>query len=212
MCGRYFLSQLPRQLQTLFGTENVAEYNPTDAAVPQQFLPLIVRRKDGNFRMGLGRWGLLPSYAGGDDLVLCAKLKNARSETILEKRSFADLWRSGRRCLIPADGFYEWPEIKIKGHPPYRITVPGLGCLAFAGLWNKTGELVTFTVLTTSSAPELQQIHSRMPVMFAPDAGKAWLAATVEEGAQVMEERRIRCGLCAELLQQPAYAQQRLMV
>lgn len=149
--------------------------------------------------MGLARWGLLPPYAKTDDPALCAKLKNARSETITEKVSFADLWRKGRRCLVPASGFYEWPEEKIKGHPPYRITCKDEECIAFAGLWHKTDDLVTFTILTTEAAPELQHIHSRMPVAFKPSQAQDWFTGTPDTALAMMRNAHISHEWNAEL-------------
>lgn len=193
MCGRYFLFLSPERLKQLFATENLAEYIQSAQITPMQSCPVIVQR-----RMGLARWGLLPSYAESDDKTLCAKLKNARSETIHEKASFAELWRRGRRCLIPASGFYEWPEVKVKGHPPYTVTANKSECIAFAGLWNKTDDLVTYTILTQPASPALAHIHSRMPVAFYPDQAERWFAATPQDAAVMMAQDSIRNDWVAE--------------
>ena len=186
MCGRYFLKLPPELLQKLFGCENFISYTPAGNITPLQTVPMIVRR-----RMGLARWGLLPGYVATDDKALCAKLKNARAETIAEKPTFAKLWQKGRRALIPASGFYEWPEIKVKGQPPYLVNDPGADALAFAALWSKQDDLVTFTILTTAASPALAQIHSRMPVAFRPAQAERWFASTPDEAREMMAQDNI---------------------
>lgn len=188
MCGRYFLFLSPERLQQLFGTQTVTDYNPSANITPLQSAPLIVRR-----RMGMGRWGLLPDYAPQDDKTLCAKLKNVRSETVAEKPSFANLWGQGRRCLIPASGFLEWPEEKIKGHPGYQMTLPEEE-FALAGLWTKRDDLVTFAVLTRAASPELSHIHSRMPVAFYPHQVDAWTDSTPDKALHMMAHESILSG------------------
>lgn len=182
MCGRYFLKLSPERLQQIFGTENCVQFSPSDNITPLQMSPMIVQR-----RMGQARWGLLPDYAQSDDKGLCAKLKNARSETITEKQSFALAWKKGRRCLIPASGFLEWPEEKIKGHPPFKIYVQDAEAIAFAGIWTKRDDLVTFTVLTKAATSELSKIHSRMPVAFRPEQVRSWFDATPEQALMQIE-------------------------
>ncbi len=200
MCGRYFLNLTPKLLKDIFGVENFVDFAPFLNACPTQALPIIVR--SGNSpRGGLARWGLLPPYAAEDDKALAAKLKNARSETVAEKMSFAGLWHKGRKCIIPASGFYEWPEEKIKGHAGYKISVQG--GVGFAGLWNKTGDLVTFTILTQAAAPGLRHIHSRMPVMFAPALTMEWLASSPEEAERMMAQKSLQSGFEVEGQEKP---------
>jgi putative SOS response-associated peptidase YedK len=141
--------------------------------------------------MGAGRWGLLPDSAGPDDKVLCAKLKNARSETVMEKPTFAALWRKGRRCLVPAGGFYEWPEVKVKGQPPFQITAGSAECVAFAGLWTKRDDLVTFTILTRAASPALAPIHSRMPVAFLPAQAARWFSSSPDQAYEMMRDESL---------------------
>lgn len=179
MCGRYFLLVSPERVQQVFGTENCIDFVARTDIAPLQTVPLIVRR-----RIGLARWGLLPSFAQGDDQGLCAKLKNARAETITEKPAFSDLWQKSRRCVVPASGFIEWPEKKVKGHPGFTVTAQE-GIIAFAGLWAKHGDLITFTILTCQASPDLALIHSRMPVAFTPQKARDWLDADAQ-AARVM--------------------------
>ncbi len=186
MCGRYFLKLPAELLQKLFGCENFISYTPAGNITPLQSTPLIVRR-----RMGLGRWGLLPDYVAADDKALCAKLKNARIETIAEKPTFSGLWQKGRRALVPASGFFEWPEIKVKGQPPYEVTAPAAEAIAFAAIWTKHDDLVTFTILTTAASPALAKIHSRMPVAFRPDQAEQWFAASPTEAQHMTMQDNI---------------------
>ncbi len=195
MCGRYFLRLTPQKLKEIFGTGNIVDFSSILNATPMQMLPILVQR-----RMGMARWGLLPSHASHDDKTLCAKLKNARSETLQEKKSFAELWQRGRRCLIPASGFYEWPEEKIKGHPPYEITHEN-EAIAFAGLWNKHEDLITFTILTCAATEDLQKIHSRMPVMFAPSQCEEWMSADSVRAYEMLGRDNLKSGFNIELLE-----------
>lgn len=166
----------------MFGCENFRDAQPSSNITPLQSVPVIVRR-----RMGLARWGLLPDYAVQDDKTLCAKLKNARSETVADKPTFRDLWQRGRKLLIPASGFFEWPEIKIKGQAPFTITYPDSEIISFAGLWTKHDDLVTFTILTKEASPEISHIHSRMPVAFRPDQAEEWFGSDTNETRRMIE-------------------------
>jgi putative SOS response-associated peptidase YedK len=135
------------------------------------------------------RWGLVPPWArklgGGYEPI------NARSETLLEKRVFAPLVASGeRRCLVVADGWYEWlkPERPRGERIPFRYTVDGGELFAFAGLWDERrvgGERVaSVTILTTTANPVCAPVHDRMPcVLASPDAEAAWLAPEVDADA-----------------------------
>lgn len=106
MCGRYAIYSAPHKLAEIFELGNSLSFAPRYNAAPLQDLPVIVHN-----RIGVMRWGLLPPWITADDRGLCAKLVNARSETIAEKPSFADSWQKRRRCLVPADGFYEWADL-----------------------------------------------------------------------------------------------------
>ena len=183
-------------MQKIFAAENLLDFPVNENASPTQKLPILVRGKTFP-RSGVARWGLLPSHASHDDKILAAKLKNARSETILEKKSFSDLWHKGRKCIVPASGFYEWPEEKIKGHPGYSISVQS-GTFGMAGLWNKTEEILTFTILTCEATSSLRDIHSRMPVMFSPQASMEWLFSDIDPAYTMMRRDNITEGFMVE--------------
>ena len=192
MCGRYFLKQTPEKLKEIFGTENSASFLSFLNGCPTQNLPVIVRGKTNSFsRMGLARWGLLPSHASHDDVALCAKMKNARMQTLREKISFASLWEKGRRCIIPASGFYEWPEEKVKGQPGFEISHES-EVIAFAGLWNRHEDLITFTIITGAASESVAGIHSRMPMAFTPEKAREWLACESDYAYPMMQNEHIR--------------------
>lgn len=201
MCGRYFIRLTPEKLKELFGTENLLSFDVNSNACPTQFLPIIVRSGKELSRAGMGRWGLLPSHASHDDMALSAKLKNARSETIRQKVSFSELWMKGRRCIVPASGFFEWPEVKVKGHPGYSVT--HAEDMSFAGIWNKHLDIVTFTILTCAASQELSDVHSRMPVMFAANRARDWLDASNDDAYRMMETANLKTGFRKELAEKP---------
>ncbi len=132
------------------------------------------------------RWGLVPSWS--KDIGIGAKLINARAETVAEKPTFRAAFRH-RRCLVPADGFYEWQATGGRKQP-WRVVRRDRAPFAFAGLWELwegTGEgsaLETFSIVTTEANATLRNIHSRMPVMLFEEAQfKTWLAGTPPEAA-----------------------------
>jgi putative SOS response-associated peptidase YedK len=136
----------------------------------------------------LFRWGLVPSWA--DDLTIGSRMINARSETVDEKRSFKQAL-AARRCLIPADGYYEWVQSR-GGKQPYLIEQADGGVLAMAGLWECNhkirGEghpIYTVTVLTTSANQAMRCIHDRMPVILDRDRYASWLDPDIQDPKQL---------------------------
>lgn len=122
------------------------------------------------------RWGLIPSWA--KDMKLAAKMINARAETVAEKPAFRAAYRA-RRCLVPADGFYEWRTMGGRKQP-YRIVSARVPLFAFAGLWERwehgpEGPVESFAIVTTAANARLAPIHSRMPVILDPSDFDAWL-------------------------------------
>lgn len=178
MCGRYAIFAAPHRLIELFGSEIILNFPARFNAAPLQEMPIIVKNRLTT-RMGFGRWGLLPPWAAADDKGLCAKMINARCETVAEKPAFREAWARGRRCLVPANGFFEWKG-EGDAKQAYYLQHKTEDVIAFAGLWAKNDDLVTFTVLTKDADAHIADIHHRMPVMFTPEQGRAWLA--MEEG------------------------------
>lgn len=179
MCGRYAIFAAPHRLIELFGSETIPNFPARYNAAPLQDLPIIVKN-----RIGLARWGLLPPWAGEDDKGLCAKMINARSETVAEKPAFRESWARGRRCLVPVNGFYEW-QGERSGKQAYFIHHQQDDVVALAGLWAKKNDLLTFTILTKDADGPIAAIHHRMPVILSPAQASAWFFAD-ESSAQAM--------------------------
>ena len=166
MCGRYALHSNPEVVALLFGLSEVPAYAPRYNIAPSAQV-LIVRGNEA----AMVRWGLVPRWA--KDPSIGAKMNNARAETIAEKPSFREAYRK-RRCLIPANGFYEWkPENGLK--QPYYIYPSGGALFAFAGLWEQWNDLQTCAVVTTDSNEKMAAVHERMPVIVSPAEYSAWL-------------------------------------
>ncbi|MDB5602148.1 MAG: hypothetical protein JWN71_4192 [Xanthobacteraceae bacterium] len=192
MCGRYTITTTPAQLRDLFGYAEQPNFPPRYNVAPTQPIP-IVRREGGaghNARhFALVRWGLIPPWV--KDPKGFSLLINARGESAAEKPAFRNAMRR-RRCLIPADGFYEWKTIGDRKRPFYAGRRGG-GPLAFAGLWETwmgpNGEEVeTAAIVTTQANETLSAVHNRMPVVIPPEAFDLWLA---NEEVDVMEASRL---------------------
>jgi putative SOS response-associated peptidase YedK len=174
MCGRYTLSTPAGRLAEEFQLDSTVEIPPSYNVAPTQQVAAVLEDEGGR-RLEMLRWGLVPSWA--DDPEIGARMINARSETAPEKPSFRRAFR-GRRCLIPADGFYEWKR-EDGGKQPYYFRMQDGRPFAFAGLWESwekgDGDLRTCAILTTRASSVLQGIHDRMPVILPRDAYNAWL-------------------------------------
>jgi putative SOS response-associated peptidase YedK len=134
------------------------------------------------------RWGLVPSWAG--DASIGNRLINGRSETVLQKAAFRDSFRM-RRCLIPADGFYEWKK-SGKERQPFHFSMKDGALFAFAGLWDRwkssTGEMLeSCSILTTAANDLLEGIHDRMPVILPPRHYRTWLTAPSVEAERLAD-------------------------
>ncbi|MEO8084582.1 MAG: SOS response-associated peptidase [Ardenticatenales bacterium] len=186
MCGRYTLSVPAETLAQHFGLETVPDVAPRFNIAPTQAAPVVrlsVEREAPV--LDFLRWGLVPSWA--KDASAAGRLINARSETAAEKPSFRSAMRH-RRCLVPADGFYEW-RAEGGAKQPYRIARPDGAPIAFAGLWERWGKgdepLETFTILTTAANATLAPLHDRMPVILDPADYALWLDPTASDVALV---------------------------
>ena len=177
MCGRYSLTKPIKTLKEHF--QAIAfelEHGPRYNIAPSQRAPVILAGSQGREIHAL-RWGLIPSWAKDPDMG--NRLINARAETVHEKPSFRSSFRK-RRCLVPADGFYEW-QVRDEGKFPQYIRLRTGGLFAFAGLWSEwdSGQetLRTFTIITTAANRELEPIHQRMPVILLPEQYDRWMSA-----------------------------------
>jgi putative SOS response-associated peptidase YedK len=187
MCGRFTLTTPLEGLRDLFGFEERPNFAPRANIAPTQDV-LAVRADAGRARhAAMLRWGLVPGWA--KDLSIGARMINARAETVREKPAFRRAFAK-RRCLIAADGFYEWQAREAGPKQPYRVARRDGGPFAFAGLWEKWRDpsdegasvVETCTILTTAASALLEPIHHRMPVMFFNEADfDAWLGTELGE-------------------------------
>jgi putative SOS response-associated peptidase YedK len=178
MCGRYTVTAAPEVLRALFRYEEQPNFPPRYNVAPTQPIA-IVRLVEGKRHFALVRWGLLPSWV--KDPKTFTLLINARGESATEKPAFRAAMKR-RRCLIPADGFYEWQATGDRKRPFYVRAKSGAP-LAFAGLWEtwegpNGEELETAAIVTTSANHTLKPIHDRMPVIVPPEAFDLWLNCT----------------------------------
>ena len=178
MCGRYRLSRRKQVVEEYFDSAPMEhDWSPRYNIAPTQNV-LIIRQnpKEPIREMSLVRWGLIPSWA--NDSSAAARMINARSETAKIKPAFRDALRS-RRCLIPADAFYEWKKIG-KSKQPYCFEVNEGELFGFAGIWdrwkNANGDAVeTCSILTTTPNAVTAVVHDRMPVILEVDSHDLWL-------------------------------------
>ena len=174
MCGRFQLSVKGRHISERFNVELFDEfYKPNYNVAPGQKLPAITNSEPT--QMSYLKWGLIPFWA--KDPKIGYKLINTRAETISEKPSFKNAFRK-RRCLIPANGFYEWKKDTHK--TPFRIFLKSEELFAMAGIWEtwKDGEgkpVHTLSIITTEPNELMQNIHNRMPVILPRELEEAWL-------------------------------------
>lgn len=178
MCGRFTIT-LPLDeliIRYLILENRLAKFAPNYNVAPMQFIPAVISGMQGN-RLGELRWGLVPSWAKEDKIG--GSMINARAESLTEKPAFRKLLTS-RRCLIPADGFYEWQQ-RASGKQPYRIVMKDGGLFSFAGLYDiwsdpQGNKLATCTIITTEPNSLMAEIHTRMPAILRPEHEAEWLA------------------------------------
>ena len=183
MCGRFAFYSPSEAAAALFGVSASAEVQPRYNIAPTQFIAAIRNNQDEQCELVMLRWGLVPFWA--KDPAIANRMINARAETITEKPSFRQSFQR-RRCLIPADGFYEWQPVQ-GGKQPWYIHAREPGLLAFAGLWDcwdggADGQLQTCTIITTAANDFMRPMHQRMPLMLARDSYSDWLAEDTARG------------------------------
>jgi putative SOS response-associated peptidase YedK len=176
MCGRYTLVKSAEEIAQRFKLEEIdPRLKSTYNAAPTQLLPVITA--DSPEGLSWFYWGLIPAWS--KNKAVSQKLINARAETVDQKASFKRALQA-RRCLVPADGFYEWKVLGKKTKVPYRIHLAGNELFAFASLWEEYeddgGDVVhTFTIITTEANSKVASIHDRMPVILNKQDEKTWL-------------------------------------
>ncbi len=177
MCGRFSLSTAPDWVAEHFGLEEIPDLKPRYNIAPTQDVAVVRQRRKGGRHLDLLRWGLLPPSM--PDTPGGAPLINARSETVMEKPSFRDAFLR-RRCLVPADGFFEWKRVDRRKQPIY-FTLRDHQPFAFAGLWERWvasdgHPAESCTILTTEPNDLVLPVHDRMPLILEPAGYDAWLA------------------------------------
>lgn len=137
-------------------------------------MPFIHLDKDGNQAVSDGRWWLVPHWA--KELQSKYPMFNARSEDAEKKSAFRDAYKA-RRCLIPANGWYEWTKGEDGGKDPWYIRLPDRAPFSFAGLWahNSALDVISFTILTAPAVSPIDEVHTRMPIVLEPDVYDQWL-------------------------------------
>ena len=187
MCGRYTSTTPPADLAAYFHVDEVVadEQPPRYNVAPTDEVYAVADSSDAVRRLGTFRWGLVPFWA--EDPKIGARMINARAETLLNKSAFRESFER-RRCIVPADGFYEWEAVPgQKQKQPWYVRRADGDVLAFAGLWaswrpkgqtdrqRDRQRLVSCAIVTTDANEAVGRIHDRMPVVLAPDAWDAWL-------------------------------------
>lgn len=188
MCARFTLSAPLHRIAELFDLDLLLDVLPRFNVAPTQQVLTVRDSADGKREYAQLRWGLVPSWA--TDLAIGNKLLNARSETVGEKPSFRDAFRK-RRCLIAADGFYEW-KTENKKKQPYHIHFPDRGPFAFAGIWDRwrdpAGSVIeTCSILTTTANELLRPLHDRMPVILAKKDFNRWLNLQINKTEELSD-------------------------
>jgi putative SOS response-associated peptidase YedK len=176
MCGRAKLpddvSEIKLDLKIDF--DQIGDYRPRWNAAPTSKLP-VVTSEAGRRILTLMRWGLIPSWA--KDLKIGYSTFNARAESLATRAGFRSAWQAERRCLVLADGYYEWRD---SDKQPFAVALANRGPMTLAGLWDDwrspTGETIkSFAIITTTANGLLTPLHDRMPVIIAPDRWGDWL-------------------------------------
>src|ERR1700742_2245826 len=181
MCGRYVRKSTRREIAAWFGADDddALEWSASYNVAPQTFQPVVrLNRDTGQREIVLLRWGLIPYWS--KDAKIGYSTINAKAETVATAPAFRDAFKR-RRCLVPADAFYEWQKLDPKHKQPYAIALNSGELYGFAGLWERwknaaTGEwLETFTIITTDANQLIAPLHNRMPVIFGRKDYERWL-------------------------------------
>lgn len=196
MPGRYTIVATAEELKQRFNVVVQDNFKSRYNAAPTQELPVITNQHPET--VSYFYWGLIPSWTKNNPV--SQKLINARAETLDQRAAFKGALQQ-RRCLVPANGFYEWKSMGKKTKVPYRIKLKDDQLFSFAGLWeefeNNDGETIhTFTVITTTANQTIAQIHDRMPAILLKDNEKLWL----DNGLTLTEHLELLKPLSSDLL------------
>jgi putative SOS response-associated peptidase YedK len=191
MCGRYTITIEEEALLARFRIwETQGHHSPRYNVAPTQKNPVVVVNKENKRILTPMKWGLIPSWA--KDESIGNRMINARMETVIQKPSFRTAFLR-RRCLVPADGYYEWKKPGTPGRKtPFRIVLKSREVFAFAGLWeiwrNKEGEVIpSYTIITTEADDMVGKVHPRMPVILRPENEDSWIDTTPKDSANLIK-------------------------
>ncbi len=186
MCGR---ARLPDDVSEIkldlkIDWDEIDDYRPSWNAAPTSKLPVVISL-EGKRKLTLMRWGLVPSWA--KDIKIGYSTFNARADGVDTRPAFRTAWKAGRRCLVIADGYYEWRQ---SDKQPFAVALGNRGPMTFAGLWDTWrapdgNTLKSFTIITTQANNLLVPLHDRMPVLLAPDRWAKWLGETAATDADL---------------------------
>ncbi|HUY36931.1 MAG TPA: SOS response-associated peptidase [Pirellulales bacterium] len=176
MCGRFTLRTPAGDVAEEFALPALLDLAPRYNIAPTQSIAAVRIGEGGQRELSMLRWGLVPSWA--DDLAIGSRLINARAETVATKPAFRRAFAK-RRCLIPADGFYEWAK-EEGGKQPYLFSVDRRP-FALAGLWERWRDVESCTIITTTANELMSRFHDRMPVILPPDDYAAWIDPQFED-------------------------------
>jgi putative SOS response-associated peptidase YedK len=198
-----------KQLSFLYNLTNphAANIRANWNVAPTQDVGVVVPEDGGRIYKTM-RWGLVPMWA--KDVKIGSQAINERLESVSTKPMFRSAWKS-RRCLIPASGYYEWREVAIsaqkkKAKMPYYVSRKDGELLTFAGLWERWGEdkLLTCTILTTDASEGIRGLHTRMPVMLAPDSFEPWLSGS-DPGSDLSIDQAVSITPVSPKMNKPSY-------
>lgn len=185
MCGRFTNEMTWAELHALYSIHDKVPPNsnlqPRFNIAPTQTVDFAALDKAGNIELQRGRWWLVPFFAKE---MPKAAMFNARIETIDTSGAFREGFKS-RRCLIPADGYFEWIKNEEDGgKDPWLLQMPGGAGFSFAGIWahNDSLGVTSCTIITAPAVPEIEHIHTRMPVILSPEAYERWLSGDDQGG------------------------------
>lgn len=211
MCGRFTLHSTLQDLQQILPALEATEaILPRYNVAPTQGVHAVAN--DAPRLLVKLRWGLIPRWA--KDASIGSRLINARAESLGEKPAFRDAYKK-RRCLVLADGFYEWKKLEGRTKKqPYLVSLADGGPFAFAGLWERwqspEGDLRTCTIVTTEPNGDLAPLHDRMPVILEPSSFERWLSPDAAEPGELQDllapsRRRFRLTPVSTVVNSPAH-------
>jgi len=189
VCGRYAFFSPAEAVKRVFALDDVPALEPRYNVSPTQDVPTVRAGEEGARAFALLHWGLVPKWA--KEKAIGNRMINARAETLAEKPSFRDAFRK-RRCLVLADGWYEW-QVAPGGKQPWFIRMKNARPFAFAGLWERWKDpasgapLESCTIVTTDAAESIRKIHERMPVVLAEADQDRWLDTAFSDTDKLSE-------------------------